>query len=101
MAKFTFNSNLIELDIENHPFKIDAMEVQAKAPAIREKMNEIVKNAGAETLDGNIIETSCKTVCGAIDDMLGKGRQRSGFCRPRGKLFRLHGPLLFCAESGE
>lgn len=35
MAKFIFNSNLIELDIENHPFKIDAMEVQAKAPAQR------------------------------------------------------------------
>ena len=79
MAKFTFNSNLIELDIENHPFKIDAMEVQAKAPAIREKMNEIVKNAGAETLDGNIIETSCKTVCGAIDDMLGKGASAAVF----------------------
>lgn len=73
MAKFNFNSNFIELDIENHHFQIDAMEVQAKAPIIREKMNEIVKIAGAESFDGDIIEQSCRTVCACIDDMLGSG----------------------------
>ncbi len=73
MAKFTFHSNLIPMDIENHHFEIDAMEVQAKAPAIQAKMNEIVKSAAEETAGSALIEKSCKTICAAIDDMLGEG----------------------------
>lgn len=79
MAKFTFGSNLMELEIENLKFHADAMEVQAKAPSIQKKMNGIVESAGAEALDGSIVEKSCRTICECIDEMLGKGASQKIF----------------------
>ncbi len=71
--KFEPKNNLVNLEIGEHIFNIDAMEAQAKAKEVQETLKNAVKGVEGELVDDAILTNMIKSGKKCVDLLLGEG----------------------------